>query len=283
MTDAALQPQVDVPKPWSGNGDATDPVNEVDLAFVVDTTGSMGGLIDAAKRRMVEMVEALTRAAAVRLNLGVVEYRDHPPQDRLVYRVHDLTANLPAARATIDGLAADGGGDLPEAVLDGVLAACRELRWRPHARRLAVLVGDAPPHGASAPGDSFRAGCPCGQTIESVTAAAEEARVRLYALGLTPLVTQSFSRLARLTGGEYFSAAQGEEAITRLEGILRAEFGKLDLDRRVLAEHRADPGLTIDAIAERLASAPGEVGAAMTRLGARRLLMVPARPAAADG
>src|SRR5690242_7915138 len=172
-------------------------INALDLAFVVDTTGSMGNLIGAAQRQMVAMIGEVARSAEVSLRLGVVEYRDHPPQDRLVFRVHPFTGDLKKAQAAINGLKADGGGDTPEAVLDGVLAACRDLKWRPHARRLAVLVGDAPPHGVGCGGDGFPRGCPCGETIDSVTAAAEEARVTLYALGLTPYVTESFGRLSR--------------------------------------------------------------------------------------
>ena len=162
----------------------TDAINTLDLAFVVDTTGSMRGLIDAARRQMITMMDRLAQAAEVDLHLGVVEYRDHPPQDKMIYRVHPLTGDRRRAQRTIEGLKAEGGGDEPEAVLDGVLAACRELRWRRHARRLAVLVGDAPPHGVQRDGDTFPDGCPCGETIASVSRAAEEARVLVYALGL---------------------------------------------------------------------------------------------------
>ena len=91
-------------------------INQFDLAFVVDTTGSMGGLIEAAKKQMVEMVDALATAVDVDMQLGVVQYRDHPPQDRMVYRVHRLTGNLKEAKKTIGKLQADGGGDPPEAV-----------------------------------------------------------------------------------------------------------------------------------------------------------------------
>jgi hypothetical protein len=211
----------------------------------------------------------------VRLRLGVVEYRDHPPQDRMVYRVHPMTGDRGESRAVIDRLTPEGGGDGPEAVLDGVLAACRELQWRPHARRLAVLVGDAPPHGVGGRGDGFPRGCPCGETIESVTAAAEEARVTLYALGLTEWVAAPFAKLARYTGGEYFAAGLGAAALDRLGQILRAEFGHLDLDGRalrVLSEPGADGRLTTDDLAERLAVTPGAAAASITRLTARRLL-----------
>src|SRR5688572_15827975 len=89
-------------------------INQFDLAFVVDTTGSMGGLIAAAQRHMIEMIHRLTAAVAVDLQLGIVEYRDHPPQDSLVYRVYPLTGDLERAKQAINGLHAQGGGDEPE-------------------------------------------------------------------------------------------------------------------------------------------------------------------------
>jgi hypothetical protein len=257
-------------------GKAQTEINALDLAFVVDTTGSMRGLIAAAQRQMITMLDALSRTAGVAMRLGVVEYRDHPPQDPLVYRAHGLTADLATARKTIDGLEAAGGGDTPESVLDGVLATCRELKWREHARRIAVLVGDSPPHGVGAHGDGFPRGCPCGETIESVTAAAEEARVTFYALGLTHAVTESFTRLSTLTGGEFFAAGSGDAALDRLRALLEAEFGALDFDRRVLEAWNAQPGVALDELATALGSSRPAVSAALSRLGARRLLEVAA-------
>jgi hypothetical protein len=248
-------------------------INAVDLAFVVDTTGSMGHLIHAAQQQMINLIGEVASAAAIDLRLGVVEYRDHPPQDTMVYRAHPFTNDLTKARATINSLSANGGGDTPESVLDGVRAACRELKWRTHARRLAVLIGDSPPHGVGAPGDKFPRGCPCGETIDSVTAAAEEVRVTFYALGLTPAVADSFGRLSRATGGEYFTAVQGDAAMQRLKGILADEFRDLDFDRRVLGERKAHPALPLADLAARLESSRPAVSRAVSRLGARGLLV----------
>jgi hypothetical protein len=253
-------------------------INSLDLAFVVDTTGSMGPFLQAAQRQMIAMIDAVSTAAAVHLRLGLVEYRDHPPQDQMVYRLKPFTDNLTKAQKSINALAANGGGDGPEAVFDGILAACQKLEWRRHARRIAVLVGDAPPHGVGASGDHFRGGCPCGQTIASVTAAAEEQRVTLYALGLLPEVAASFGLLAKFTGGEYFAAGQSEAAIEHLKSLLQAEFGNLEFDGRALAEWEANPELSFDDLAARLKSTPGQVAAAYTRLSARRLVGVGARP-----
>src|SRR5688572_15512864 len=98
-------------------------LNQFDLAFIVDTTGSMGSLIAAAQQRMIDMVDRLATTAGVDMQLGLVEYRDHPPQDRMVYRVYEMTSDLRRARQTIQKLKADGGGDAPEAVLAGIVAA----------------------------------------------------------------------------------------------------------------------------------------------------------------
>lgn len=256
-------------------------INAVDLAFIVDTTGSMSGLIAAAQRRMVTMMEELASSAQIDLRLGVVEYRDHPPQDTLVYRVHHFTGDLKQAQKTIEGLKADGGGDAPEAVLDGVNAARLELIWRKHARRLAVLVGDAPPHGVGATGDSFRSGCPCGETIESITRSAEELRVTVYALGLTTTVAASFSEISQLTGGQFFPADKADAAIQHLATILKSEFGSLELDRKVLAAWQADSDASNEELAERLASNRHAVSASLVRLLSRDLLE-PVAPSVAD-
>ena len=160
---------------------AEDELNAVDLAFVVDTTGSMSSLIETAKQQMITMLDGLTKAANIKLRLGVVDYRDHPPQENsYVYKVRPFTADLEEARKQINSLELGGGGDLPESVLDGVNAACVELKWRKHARRLLVLVGDAPPHGVGAAGDGFPKGCPCGETLHSVTRTAEELCVTIH-------------------------------------------------------------------------------------------------------
>jgi hypothetical protein len=253
-------------------------INQVDLAFIVDTTGSMGGLIGAARRRMITMMEELVKAAEIDLQLGVVQYRDHPPQDDLVYKVHPFTRDLKQAQRTIDALIARGGGDGPEAVFDGVMAACLELEWRKHSRRIAVLVGDAPPHGVGAAGDGFRDGCPCGDTIESVTQAAEEFRVTVYALGLTAQVNDSFGQISQLTGGQFFPAEKAEAAIAYIATILKKEFGSLELDRKVLEAWQADSDAPTEVLAERLGSNRHIISASLVRLLSRDLLEQPVAP-----
>lgn len=247
-------------------------INQLDLAFVVDTTGSMGGLIAAAQKQMVGMIDTLSRAAQVDMQLGVVQYRDHPPQDQMVFEAFDLTRDLKTAKQYINSLRANGGGDEPEAVLAGLVAARTELSWRAHARRIAVLVGDAPPHGVGLRGDAFPHGCPSGETLHSTSARLEDKNIRLYAIGLTPAVTASFGQLSALTGGQYFSAGQGPEAIRQLEWLLTCEFGQLEFDQTVHDAWTNSANPSVEAIAERLAVPPARVAEAVSRLSQRDLL-----------
>lgn len=251
-------------------------LNHVDLAFVVDTTGSMGSLIAAARRQMVDMLRQLAASADIGLQLGIVEYRDHPPQAKTVYRVYPFTSNLKEAQQTIESLKADEGGDLPEAVLDGIMAACRELAWRPHALRLLILVGDAPPHGIGATGDSFAAGCPCGETIASVTRQAEEGRITIHALGLTPHVTDSFKELSALTGGRFFASQEVQKAIEHIAELLKMEFAELELDRQILAQYHELSELDTKALAQRLEIPSHVVSNSLVRLLSRDLIAAPA-------
>src|ERR1044071_5396679 len=88
------------------------------------------------------------------LFVGFVEYRDHPPQEKtFVTRVNPLTSDIKRMQKAINSLKADGGGDAPEAVYDGVFAACKQIEWRPFSCRFTLLVGDAPPHGYKPPED----------------------------------------------------------------------------------------------------------------------------------
>lgn len=250
-------------------------LTHLDLAFVVDTTGSMGAFIQTAQRQMIALLQGLSTSIATPLDLrlAVVEYRDHPPQDHsFVARAHEFSKDLRQVQKTINALKPDGGGDGPEAVYDGLSAACEKLAWRDHSQRLVVLIGDAPPHGWYRGGDGFPDGCPCGQTPDSVTALYEQHGITLYAVGLTRHVDDSFGRLARYTGGDYFGSEHGGTALEGVQTLLGLEFKDIDFDRQVLERCRADAAWTVDGLGTALASPRARLSASLSRLGRRGLL-----------
>src|SRR5688572_15445044 len=81
----------------------------VDVAFVLDTTGSMSGLLEGAKQKIWSMASKIARGKpAPILRVAVVAYRDRG--DAYVAKRFDLTKDLDAVYAHLQTLHADGGG-----------------------------------------------------------------------------------------------------------------------------------------------------------------------------
>lgn len=118
-------------------------VRTVDIAFILDTTGSMSEEINALKETIRE-VSKVIESAGVHMRVGLVEYRDR--SDPFVARIHAMTTDVEAFRTRVASLTAHGGGDIPEDVNQGLKAAFDGLSWSPTSlARVAFLIGDAPP------------------------------------------------------------------------------------------------------------------------------------------
>jgi Mg-chelatase subunit ChlD len=123
------------------------PRPEVEVVFCLDTTGSMGGLIDAAKRKIWAICNQIAGGKPTpRLKVGLVAYRDRG--DAYVTRVHDLTEDLDGVYANLMAFKAQGGGDFPESVNQALHESVTKVSWGKGKRTLRIifLVGDAPPH-----------------------------------------------------------------------------------------------------------------------------------------
>jgi Mg-chelatase subunit ChlD len=119
----------------------------VEVAFVLDTTGSMAGLIDGAKHKIWSIANQLASGQPrPNVRMALVAYRDRG--DAYVTRVHDLTEDIDAIYADLQQFTAEGGGDGPESVNQALHEAVTKLAWSNDAGvyRTIFLVGDAPPH-----------------------------------------------------------------------------------------------------------------------------------------
>jgi hypothetical protein len=119
----------------------------VEVAFVLDTTGSMGGLIEGAKRKIWSIATAIVDAnPGAEIRMGLVAYRDIG--DDYVTRKIELTTDIQDLYASLLELKARGGGDWPESVNEALDVAVNKLTWTSggDTRRIVFLVGDAPPH-----------------------------------------------------------------------------------------------------------------------------------------
>lgn len=119
----------------------------VEVIFVLDTTGSMGGLIEGAKQRIWAIANEIAKGRpAPKVRMGLVAYRDKG--DEYVTKVFDLSDNLDRTYADLMTLRAGGGGDGPEHVIAALSDAVDKVSWSkdPKAFKVVYLVGDAPPH-----------------------------------------------------------------------------------------------------------------------------------------
>ena len=119
----------------------------VEVAFVLDTTGSMGGLIEGAKRKIWSIATAIVDSNPdADIRMGLVAYRDIG--DEYVTKKFDLTTDIQDLYAHLLELKARGGGDWPESVNEALDIAVNKLQWTQSGdvRRIVFLVGDAPPH-----------------------------------------------------------------------------------------------------------------------------------------
>jgi hypothetical protein len=120
---------------------------KIEVVFALDTTGSMGGLIQAAKEKIWSVATTMAQAQpAPEIRMGLVAYRDRG--DRYVTRVFDLTSDLDTMYATLMDFRAEGGGDTPESVNQALDDAVQRISWSGDAGvyKVIFLVGDAPPH-----------------------------------------------------------------------------------------------------------------------------------------
>jgi len=119
----------------------------VEVAFVLDTTGSMGGLLEGAKRKIWSIATSVVDTNPdADIRIGLVAYRDIG--DEYVTKTFDLTTDIQDIYANLLELKARGGGDWPESVNEALDVAVNKLQWTTgrDAKRIVFLVGDAPPH-----------------------------------------------------------------------------------------------------------------------------------------
>src|SRR5262249_11486688 len=120
---------------------------KVEGVFCLDTTGSMGGLIEGAKQKIWSICNPIANRKPVpHLKVGLVAYRDRG--DNYVTKVFELSDDLDAVHGQLKGFQAQGGGDGPESVNQALDDAIHKIKWSTDKKTLRIifLVGDAPPH-----------------------------------------------------------------------------------------------------------------------------------------
>ena len=124
---------------------------EYDVCFVLDGTGSMRSEIDKARISIGQLISYYQKQGNPS-KFGIVIYRDHCDGEDLIQRYpiqSELTSNYQSIAEFLAKVKVFGGGDGPEAVLDGLAIASNKYNWvtKPNIKNIIIHIYDAPPHG----------------------------------------------------------------------------------------------------------------------------------------
>jgi uncharacterized protein YegL len=174
----------------------------LEMVFVLDTTGSMGGLIDGAKQRIWGVInEVMQTPAHPSVRVGLVAYRDHG--DQYVTQILPVTNDLDKVYTTLMDFRADGGGDGPEDVRQALADGVMKAGWsKPSAdtAQVVFLVGDAPPHDDYAQEPD---------TVETTARAVKAGMtVNTIQCGADDQTREVWQTIARRGEGRFFAIAQ---------------------------------------------------------------------------
>jgi uncharacterized protein YegL len=247
---------------WSGLLSAAEAVPakpRIEVCFVLDTTGSMSGLIEGAKQKIWSIANELIAATPrPELKIGLVAYRDRG--DAYVTQATDLTADIDAVHGTLRGFSAGGGGDGPESVNQALRESVEKLSWSADegVLKIVFLVGDAPPHMDYADDVPYSAVCQAavkrGLVINAVQCGAQGDTTRVWK-EIAALAEGRYIALPQEGGMVAITSPQDGEiaAVNRALGRTLVAYGAAERRREVGAKQAASEGAGASAAADRLA------------------------------
>lgn len=204
----AIVPSINKANAINDNGAIpTDHQNHrIEVVFVLDTTSSMSGLIQAAKEKIWSIANTMAQARQnPEIKMGLVAFRDRG--DTYVTQVLNLSSDLDSMYAKLMDFKAQGGGDTPESVNQALYDAVTRVSWSQDSDvyKVVFLIGDAPPHMDYSNEVQFP------QTLEM----AKQKGIVVNAIqsGQQAHTTQVWQQIAQLGDGRYFKVENSGNAV----------------------------------------------------------------------
>lgn len=241
---------------------AADNRDTLEMVFVLDTTGSMAGLIDGAKQRIWGIInDVMQKPSKPRVRVGLVAYRDNG--DEYVTRLLPITEDLDKVYTTLMDYRADGGGDTPENVRKALAEGVKNSGWSAAKKNLAqivFLVGDAPPQTYQQEPDVL---------VTTAEAVRKNMIINTIQCGDESGTKEIWQSIALRGEGKYFAIAQdgGVQAITtpydKKLAELAVKVGKTYVTYG--AKDKRDQNVTAQSVSEMRISTDASMGAQAER------------------
>lgn len=170
----------------------------VDIAFIIDQTGSMEQEVYEVKSNIIEFTQRLA-SRGVDYRLALITFSDR------IERYKDFTEDVKTFISWIDGLKIGGGGDDNENALEGLFEAS-SFKFRQSAQRIFILITDAMFHEHGDRGDGKTE-----FTTESMREFLLKQNIKLFAI--TPPQIPEYVLLTESTRGKRFNIIEDFSSI----------------------------------------------------------------------
>lgn len=168
--------------------DTASNIEEADIVFVLDVTGSMSEEIDGVKNNIREFADSLS-IRGINFRLGMVTFLDY------IENKYDFTNNIQLFKSYIEAQSAHDGGDWAENSLDAIIAASN-FNFRPSAKRIIIWITDATFHINNEITQ---------QSIQSVVNTLLAKAITINGIGDLQYQTEYFDPLVLPTGGKMYN------------------------------------------------------------------------------
>lgn len=203
-----------------------------DTAILIDSTGSMSGIIANYKNEALKLAEKTLSSGG---RVALFDYRDLADKYTPVEKCNFNTCTLESFREGLDTIYTDGGGDTPESLLSSSFQVMKRLDWKLGSTKSLVILTDAGYHSPDLDGTTF---------YDVQTLSKQIDPVNFYII-TTDENLATYQPLAEATDGQVASTADDLSILTdnimeRFDSLPRVEESVGDLDQA--------PHLSIDKI-----------------------------------
>lgn len=210
----------------------------VDVFFLADTTGSMGGIISSVAGSASAIMSATSGLGNVAWGVG--DYKDGTPgnPDAYAYRLDQaITTNTSNVQAGINMWSAYGGYDYPESDIYGLDQAATDpsTGWRTGSARILVWMGDAPSHDPD-----------LGVTTTSAIADLNSKNIKVEAMNVGYGGLDDYGQATAITsatGGQLFNGINTSTIVSTIENAITSAFATYS--NVTLDASEAGPGVTV--------------------------------------
>jgi PKD repeat protein len=226
--------------------------SQLDVLFLFDSTGSMGGAISTCQTQA-STIMSTVRGMVSDSRFAVANFRDYPgftwPGGPWTYTYgdtgdwpwrldQDLTGDSAKVQTALNTLGANGGNDTPEAYTRALYES-QFVSWRPTAKKVVILFGDAPTHdlnfaGLNKGGDPGRdstANTGDDLDFETIVGQLRSAGIRVLAVqSSTDTEAEKTFKAASIgaegvagTAGQYFSLSNADQIPETIRQMMTGE------------------------------------------------------------